>query len=188
MNTTPASLLERLKRPDEPAAWARFVELYTPVLFGWARHLGLQAQDADDLVQEVFTVLVRKLPEFRYDRTQSFRRWLRTMTLNKWRDACRRRAARPGQPNEAALADAAGPDPAGSLEEAEYRQYLVGRALELMQAEFEPVTWTACWRFVVEGRPAAEVARDLGVSVNAVYLAKGRVLRRLRAELEGLLD
>jgi RNA polymerase sigma-70 factor (ECF subfamily) len=188
MNTTPVSLLERLKRPDEPAAWDRFVELYTPVLFGWARRLGLQAQDAADLVQEVFTVLVRKLPEFSYDRNHSFRRWLHTVTLNKWRDACRRRAAQPGQPNEAALAGAAVPDTAGLLEETEYRHYLVSRALEVMQAEFEPATWTACWRFVVDGRPAAEVARELGLSVNAVYLAKGRVLRRLRAELEGLLD
>jgi RNA polymerase sigma-70 factor (ECF subfamily) len=60
--------------------------------------------------------------------------------------------------------------------------------LEIMQADFEPATWRACWEFVVEGRPAAEVARELGLSVNAVYLAKGRVLRRLRAELEGMLE
>src|SRR5205823_5013820 len=86
MHTTPASLLERLQRADEQTAWVRFVELYTPVLFAWARRLGLQAQDAADLVQEVFTVLVRKLPEFRYDRQKSFRGWLRTITLNKWRD------------------------------------------------------------------------------------------------------
>ena len=74
------------------------------------------------------------------------------------------------------------------IEEEEYRRYLVRRALGLMQAEFEPATWKACWEFVVHDRPAAEVAAELGLSVNAVYLAKSRVLRRLRAELRGLLD
>ena len=74
------------------------------------------------------------------------------------------------------------------LEEAEYRQHLVARAVELMQAEFEPATWQACWMLTALDRPAAEVADKLGVSVNAVYLAKSRVLARLRRELEGLLD
>jgi RNA polymerase sigma-70 factor (ECF subfamily) len=77
---------------------------------------------------------------------------------------------------------------ADSFSEVEYRQQLVARALELMQAEFQPTTWKACWEFVVAGRPAAEVGRQLGISENAVHLAKGRVLRRLRQELEGLLD
>jgi RNA polymerase sigma-70 factor (ECF subfamily) len=74
------------------------------------------------------------------------------------------------------------------FDEAEYRARLVARALELMQAEFQPTTWKACWELVVAGRPAADVARELGISENAVHLAKGRVLRRLRKELEGLLD
>jgi RNA polymerase sigma-70 factor (ECF subfamily) len=181
-------LLERLRQPGQPAAWAQFVELYTPVLFAWARRLGLQSQDAADLVQEVFTVLVRRLPEFEYDRQQSFRKWLHTVTLNKWRDRCRRRSVRAAEAGMAALDEVAEPAAADALDETEYRQSLVSRALEIMQAEFEPATWQACWKFVIEGRSAAEVARELGLTVNAVYLAKGRVLRRLRAELQGLLD
>jgi RNA polymerase sigma-70 factor (ECF subfamily) len=188
MMTTPVSLLERLRGSEQPAAWARFVELYTPVLFAWARRLGLQTQDAADLVQEVFTVLVQKLPEFQYDRQHSFRCWLRTVTLNKWRDACRRRNVLPLCPDGEPLAELAGPEGPVNVAETEYRQHLVARALELMQAEFQPVTWKACWEFVVKDRPASEVANELGITVNAVYLAKGRVLRRLRAELEGLLD
>src|SRR5947209_16257345 len=78
MHTTPVSLLQRLRKPGEEQAWQRFTELYTPLLYYWTRHLGLQAQDAADLVQEVFTVLVEKLPEFAYDRNKSFRNWLRT--------------------------------------------------------------------------------------------------------------
>jgi RNA polymerase sigma-70 factor (ECF subfamily) len=139
-------------------------------------------------VQEVFTVLVQRLPEFDYDRHQSFRKWLHTVTLNKWRDLCRRRSVRACEPGEAGLNGVVDPATLEGLDEAEYRRHLVSRALEVMQADFEPVTWKACWAFVVEDRSAAEVARDLGLTINAVYLAKRRVLRRLRAELEGLLD
>jgi RNA polymerase sigma-70 factor (ECF subfamily) len=82
----------------------------------------------------------------------------------------------------------AAPIEAAFFEEEEYRQALVARALAMMQAEFQPATWRACWEFVVCDRPAAEVAAELGLSVNAVYLAKSRVLRRLRERLAGLLD
>src|SRR6058998_2879516 len=92
MATTPISLLEKLRQPADQLAWKQFVHLYTPLLFHWARRVGLQTQDAADLVQDVFTVLVQKLPEFRYDRQKSFRGWLRTVTLNKWREKQRRRA------------------------------------------------------------------------------------------------
>jgi RNA polymerase sigma-70 factor (ECF subfamily) len=185
---TPISLLERLRRPDEQAAWARFVELYTPLLFGWARRLGMRDADAADLVQDVFTVLVARMPGFCYDRTRSFRAWLQTVLLNKWRNRCRRPPIISLDPAGPDLGLRAAPPGACALEETEYREHLVGRALRLMQAEFTPPTWKACWEFVVRGRPAAEVAAELGLSVNAVYLAKSRVLRRLREELEGLLD
>jgi RNA polymerase sigma-70 factor, ECF subfamily len=188
MNTTSVSLLERLRQPGEAEAWARLVELYTPLLYYWACKMGLQEQDAADLVQDVFTVLVQKLPEFQYDRHKSFRGWLRTILCNKWRDQQRRSAAFPCSHDEAALANLAGPDAPEPFWETEYRQQLVGRALELMQAEFQPATWKACWEAVVSGRPAADVAAELGMSVAAVYAAKSRVLRRLRQQLDGLLD
>jgi RNA polymerase sigma-70 factor (ECF subfamily) len=188
MNTTPVSLLKRLRRPAEPKAWERFVELYTPLIYSWARRLGLQPADAADLVQEVFTVLVQKLPEFEYDRHGSFRAWLKTVTLNKWRENQRRRAARPLPMNDGALSELAAPDPADACWETEYRQHLVRRALQVMQADFHTATWKACWEHVVAGRPAVEVAAELGISTDAVYAATSRVLRRLRQELEGLLD
>src|SRR5437762_6031155 len=95
MDTTDASLLERLKLPVDQRAWSRFVDLYTPLIYSWGRQVGLQESDAADLVQEVFALLVVKMPDFAYDRHKSFRAWLRTVTLNKWRDRCRRLAARP---------------------------------------------------------------------------------------------
>ena len=188
MNTTSVSLLERLRLPaEQEPAWNRFVQLYTPLLYHWARRLGMPSADAADLVQEVFALLVRELPLFVYDPGKSFRGWLRTVTLNKWRDLGRRRAAAPAG-GDAGLADAPAADDVASFDEAEYRAHLVKRALQLMQAEFHPTTWKACWEYVVADRPAADVARELGVTVNAVYLAKSRVLARLRQELEGLLD
>jgi RNA polymerase sigma-70 factor, ECF subfamily len=188
MNTTSVSLLERLRQPgDQEANWKRFVQLYTPLFYHWARRLGLSSADAADLVQEVFAILVRKLPDFTYDRQRSFRGWLRTVTLNKWRDLRRRRTL-VQQGGKEDSADLAGPDDIAEFEEAEYRQHLVKRAFELMQSEFHPTTWRACWEYMVADRPAAEVAKELGITVNGVYLAKSRVLSRLRQELDGLLD
>jgi RNA polymerase sigma-70 factor (ECF subfamily) len=188
MNTTSVSLLERLRQPVEREyAWRRFVQLYTPLLYHWARLLGLSSADAADLVQEVFALLVRQLPQFAYDRQKSFRGWLHTVFLNKWRDLRRRAAAAP-HAGDSAVEEASGPDPIADFDEAEYRQHLVQRLLQLMQTEFHPTTWKACWEFVVADRPAADVARELGITVNAVYLAKSRVLTRLRQELDGLLD
>jgi RNA polymerase sigma-70 factor, ECF subfamily len=188
MHTTPVSLLERVRQPGEQRAWALFVDMYTPLLFEWARRIGLQEPDAADLVQEVFAVLVVKLPAFLYDRRKGFRAWLRTILNNKWRDTCRRRAVRPQLHSAEPLADMAAEPDQEAFWETEYRQHLVGRALELMQQEFQPTTWRACWETVVSSRSPAEVAAELGMSLDAVYAARSRVLRRLRKELEGLLD
>jgi RNA polymerase sigma-70 factor (ECF subfamily) len=187
MNSTPVSLLEQLRRPGDQAAWQRFVQLYTPLLFYWARRHGAQQQEAADLVQDVFVVLVQNLPEFHYDRQKTFRGWLRTILLNKWRER-HRRAALPLEPNGAALDNVAGEETIAAFDEAEYRRDLVERALQLMQTDFDPTTWQACWQYVVCGRPAATVAAVLGIRVGTVYAAKCRVLTRLRQHLEGLLD
>ena len=188
MDQTPVSLLDQVRNLADEAAWKRFVQLYTPLLYHWARRLGLKAPDAADLVQDVFAVLVRKLPTFRYDPHKSFRGWLRIVALNKRRDNCRVRLLSPKEENNGAAAERTGPDDAIAFEEADYHKYLSIRALKLMQAEFRPTTWKACWEHVVAGRAAAEVAAQLGITVNAVYLAKSHVLARLRQEMAGLLD
>jgi RNA polymerase sigma-70 factor (ECF subfamily) len=187
MDTTPVSLLERLRQPDQPRAWERFVELYTPLLYSWARRTGWPESDAADLVQEVLTLLVRKLPEFTYDRHRSFRGWLHVVARNCWLNLLRR-AELPRAANVPDLTALAAPEAAEPFEEREYRHWLVGRALALMRADFEPATWRACWECVVGGRPAADVARELGVRVGTVYAARSRVLSRLRRELAGLLE
>lgn len=148
--------------------------------------MGLSAGDAEDLTQEVLTLLVRKLPDFEYDRQGSFRAWLRTITIHRGQDFFRRCGRAPRTVGGAdLLCDRPGVD---AWDEVEYRRYLVSRALDLMQQEFAATTWKACWECVVNDRPADEVALELGITANAVYIAKSRVLRRLREALAGLLD
>jgi RNA polymerase sigma-70 factor (ECF subfamily) len=188
MDETSASLLEQLRQPSAPESWRRFVRLYTPLLYQWARRLGLQDADAADLLQDVFTILHRSLPAFAYDPRRNFRAWLHTILLNCWRERRRRDQVRLLPTNRDDLdqfaADGDGPD----LGEEEYRQQLVRRAIQVMQADFEASTWKACWQLIVDGRRAADVAAELGLTAAAVYAARSRVLRRLRNELRGLLD
>lgn len=182
MNTTSASLLQRIREKPDTVAWERLVRLYTPLLLYWSRKLGLNEQDAADLVQDVLVVLVQKLPGFEYQPGRTFRGWLRTVLMNKWRDRPRRGLAEmeSGQVPEAPPEDA--------LDDREYRLFVLGQALRIMMSDFEPATWQACWETVVMGRQANEVAAELGLTVNAVYLARSRVLARLRQDLQGLLD
>jgi RNA polymerase sigma-70 factor (ECF subfamily) len=186
MNTTSASLLERLRQPAAQEDWDRFVRLYTPLLFYWARHtLHLQQQDAADLVQDVFLVLVQKLRRFGYDQDGSFRGWLRTVLLNVWRnDQRRHRLPVDGAPPS----DLPGVNNIAWFEDDEEKRYLAARALEMIQKRFETPTWKAFWETRVCGRPIEEVAAELGVTVNAVYVARSKVLSLLRLEFGPLLD
>jgi RNA polymerase sigma-70 factor (ECF subfamily) len=183
MDSTPISLLERLKRPGDAAAWERFVALYTPLLYHWVRRAGLQEADAADLVQDVFAVLVAKLPEFVYDRDKSFHGWLRTLVMNRWRDRHKRKTVHLAGAEES---EPFTPDPLETFIDEEYRGRLALRALQIMKADFEPATYQAVWELVVDGRPAADVSREHGISLGALYAAKCRVLARLRQELQGL--
>jgi RNA polymerase sigma-70 factor, ECF subfamily len=188
MDATPASLLERVRDPADQEAWGRLVQLYTPLIFYWGRHCGLQEADAADLTQDVFATLFQKLPGFTYDRHKSFRGWLHTLTVNHWRDRQRRIATRPVPGDDAHLLEVASPPDMSALEDHEYHQHLLGRALEMIRADFQPATWQAFWDQAVVGRAAAEVAAALGVSLATVYGARCRVLSRLRQELQGLID
>jgi RNA polymerase sigma-70 factor (ECF subfamily) len=187
MDSTSVSLLEKLREPRQADAWARFVDLYTPLLFHWARRRGLREQDAADLVQDIFTHLLKKMRTFKYDPQKSFRSWLLTVTQHLWQEN-RRKAASAPMATDAELAGLAIADTAEAIWKAEYDQHLYRRALELMKADFQETTWRACWEQVVNGRRAADVAAELGITLGAAQAAKFRVLARLREELAGLLD
>jgi RNA polymerase sigma-70 factor (ECF subfamily) len=186
MLTTSATLLDQLRQPNQTEAWVRFVQLYSPLLLYWAARQGFHEADAEDLVQELLANLVRKLPTYERREGHSFRGWLFRVTVNQCRDFRRRKANRP-LPGDDGLSGVSAPAVA-ELEEAEYRRLLVRRGLELIRADFNDTTWTAFTRLVMEGRSAADVAAELKLSVNAVYLARHRVLARLHQELDGLLD
>ena len=188
MTRTPANLLHRLRQPNAAEAWERLVLLYTPLIYSWVRQAGLQESDAADLVQDVFITLVQTLPSFDYDQRKSFRAWLCTITLNKLRERRRKQGCSPILGNAAGWEEQAPAEEMERFWEVEYRQQLVNRALAIMSRDFQPATWKAFWEQAVEGRPAAEVADELGMTVGAAYAAKFRVLDRLRQELAGMLD
>lgn len=188
MSTTSVTLLQRVRARSDNQAWERFVTIYTPFLLACSRRAGLNDHDAGEMVQEVFVHLLDQLPKFEYDEgRRSFRGWLKTVTVNKCRERWRKRA--PVALGESALeleGLAAVEDEA--FWEQEYRDHLMQRALEIMQNEFEPKTWKACWEFTVSGRKASDVAAELGMTEAAVFMAKSRVLKRLREELGGLIE
>jgi RNA polymerase sigma-70 factor (ECF subfamily) len=190
---TSASLLERLRTAPDEAAWRRLDDLYRPLIRRWLlRDPGL-GEEAEDLVQEVMAVLVRELPGFQRRRTGSFRRWLRTITAHRLADHCRSRKNRPRPlgvpPEESPLVELADPNSALSRQwDEEHDHYVLRRLMELIAPQFEPATLAAFRRVAFDGVAPAQAAQELGLSLNAVLLAKSRVLSRLRQEAEGLID
>lgn len=187
MYTTSVSLLERLKQIDERPAWDRFVAIYTPLLYHWAIRFQLSAEDAADLVQDVFATLIVKIPNLTYDEGRSFRGWLLTVTRNKLTDRRRLRRVTEVQADgvsEPAIDD----DPSRIVAETEFREFLTRRCLEVMQDSFLPSSWQSFWKMVIDGKSAPEVAAELNLTISAVYSAKVRVMQRLREELAGLID
>ncbi len=186
-----STLLERLKA-RRPEAWERLVDLYGPVVYRWCRWSGVWAGDVPDVVQEVFTAISTHIADFRRQRPgDSFTGWMRTITRSKVSDHFRRQQghqqAQGGTDAQEAMLrirhrPAPGFDNPPGADAA-----ILPHALELVRAEFENRTWEAFWRAVIEGQLPAHVAEDLGMSVQAVYKAKSRVLRRLRGELGELL-
>jgi RNA polymerase sigma-70 factor (ECF subfamily) len=190
---TSVTLLERLRSHSDTTSWQRLMDLYEPLIQGWLRKQGLQPSDADDLAQEVLVVLVRELPHFKHQRPGAFRAWLRIITINRLRDFCRARQNRPAATGDSGMLRRLDQleDPHSELSrlwEQEHDQYIVQRALELIEPEFSPTTWRAFWRVTRDGLDADAVAAELGVTTNAVFIAKSRVLKRLRNEVEGLID
>jgi len=129
VDTTPVSLLERLTHRRDPADWDRFVRLFLPLLDRWLHALHVPESEADDVLQEVFLVLVRRLPTFHYDPDKSFRCWLWRVTVNTWHDL------RTARPTNASLEPPPTPDFVESLSEDEFRRYVVGRALQILHTD-----------------------------------------------------
>jgi RNA polymerase sigma-70 factor (ECF subfamily) len=193
-DATSVTLLERVRARDQ-AAWERFVHLYTPLVYRWCRQAGLQEADAADVGQEVFRAVAGAIAQFRRDRPgDTLRGWLYVITRRKLHDfarreggACHGAGGSDAQRRLQQLAEAES-DPASADTEHEDQRLVCRRAMEILLADCEERTRQAFWRVVVEGQPAAGVAQDLGLTVNAVYVLKSRLLRRLREEFAGCLE
>jgi len=194
MLETSQSLLERARAGPDAEAWRRLVDLYTPLLHAWIRRYALQHSDAEDIVQEVLGTLARELPAFRYDPQRgAFRSWLRAILVHRLQAFFCGRQSRP-QPaggSDGALLLEQFADPASDLSrlwDQEHDRHVAHRLLAAIQPDFEATTWRAFQRTTLDGIKPAAVAAELGMSVNAVFIAKSRVVRRLRKEMQGLVE
>ncbi len=169
-------------RADRAPAWERFVNLYATLLDHWFRRDCAPESEWPDLRQEVFLAVALALPDYRHEPgTGAFRGWLRVIARRKWIDRVRVKFPTPDTP---LLADIPAPAPEEASAE---QQVLFRRALDLVKTDFGADAWQAFWRVAVEGEIPADVAAALRMTLNAVYLAKGRVLRRLREEFADFL-
>lgn len=188
---TRASLLVQLRDGSNQGAWREFVTLYGPVIYGFARKRGLQDADAADLMQDVMRSISRAIGGFDYDRTQgTFRSWLFTITRNKVFNFLSARRIRPqgsGDTTTNKLLDAQpGANEGADTWELEYQRRVAALAMERIKGEFQENTWRAFWLTAVEGIAATEASRQVGLSAGAIYVAKSRVLARLKEEVETL--
>jgi RNA polymerase sigma-70 factor (ECF subfamily) len=186
--TTRITLLARLRDLRDCAAWEEFVELYAPLIYGLARRHTLQDADAGDVTQEVLRAAVQSLPGFALDpRRGTFRGWLFTVALNQIRKFAHSRKRHPrgsGDPAaQAFLEEQPAPEEEARWEQ-EYQARLFAWAAEKAKPSFREPTWQAFWWTAVEGRDARSVALTLGLTPGAVYIAKSRVLARIRALIE----
>jgi RNA polymerase sigma-70 factor (ECF subfamily) len=195
---TSTSLIHRIQLRDE-GAWGRFVDLYTPLVWGWCRSFGLQPNDADDVCQEVFAAVSRAIT--RYEKTGTFRGWLWQVTRNKVLDHFRSRQRNPQAAGGSDFGHWLGQIPEVPPDDASVSRSgdpLIARALDLIRNEFEPTSWTAFIRMALEHKSAHETAVELGWTtpdgLNAaqgakrVRQAKFRVIKRLRDEFGELLE
>lgn len=189
MNATSVSLLRQLQGENDPASWKRLLQIYQPLIWGWLRQRSTPPQDAEDLTQEVLAVVVRELPRFEYNgRTGAFRAWLRAITANRLRSYWR--SDRDKNMDVQNWADQL-EDPDSELSQTwdqQHDRHVLTKLLEMMEQEFEPNTVAAFRKVTLDGMKPEQAAAELELTTVAVYIAKSRVLRRLRDVAAGLID
>ena len=187
---TRASLLVRLRDGSDAEAWQEFVRLYAPVIYGFARKRGLQDADAADLMQDVLRAVSASAQRLDYDPSRgTFRGWLFTVTRNKvfnFLEGRRRRVVGTGDSSVQDRLEQHASSDGSDTWEADYQRSLAARAMEQIRDEFQPATWQAFRLTAVDGVTPAEASKRVGMSVGAVYVAKSRVIARLRQEIEVL--
>lgn len=189
---TRPSLLARIKDTGDRQAWAEFVDIYAPLIYGYALKQGLQDADAADLTQEVLGKVARSAARLDYDPTRgTFRGWLFRVVRNELADlGAARKRHRPGS-GDTAVNRRLEEHPAPTQDEVaawerEYERQLFARACDQVRRDFQESTWQAFWLTAIQGKSGKEVAGVLGMTTAAVYLAKRRVTQRLKQQIEYL--
>jgi RNA polymerase sigma-70 factor (ECF subfamily) len=188
---TRASLLLRLRDPHDEDAWRQFVDLYAPLVYGYARDQGLQNADAADLSQEVLRVVVGAIGRLDYDPGRgAFRNWLFTVVrrkLSNWRRARQNRPdTRNGAADPHALVQYPVPDPQEAEWEVQWQRRVFAWACEQVRADVRDLTWQAFWKTAVDGQPAQQVAEELGLTLTRVYNARSRVFARVKTLIQSV--
>jgi RNA polymerase sigma-70 factor (ECF subfamily) len=176
--------------PSDQSAWGEFVARYGPQMQRWCRRWGLQDADADDVTQRVLLDLARQLPEFTYDRSRSFRAWLKTISHRAWQKYTQA-LVRPGRGSGdsevgAALASVEARDDLAARLEKEFDLELLEEAMTVVRPQVQPATWDAFRLLALEHQSGADVAEQLGMSVDAVLKARSNVTKRLREAMQQL--
>jgi RNA polymerase sigma-70 factor (ECF subfamily) len=188
------SLIARLPNAQDHAAWAEFLAIYEPLILRLMRRHGLKECDALDACQQVLAAVARDVEQWRPDGAEaSFRRWLfriaRNRALKLLVQERKRFGAGGGTTAQAMLERQPSRDESLSEEfERAYRQQLLTWAAEQIRGEYHENTWQAFWRTCIDGRPIPEVAAELRMSVGSVYVARSRIIARLREKVQGSLD
>ena len=193
MDATPStrpSLLVRLRDAQDERAWAEFASIYSPLIYRLARRKGFQDADAADLVQEVLRAVASAIDRWEPDPARgSFRGWLfriaRNLMIN-FLASQRRHPRGVGGVDVPGILDLQS-DPSqedSALFDLEYKRQLFRWASDRIRDEFQPTTWAAFWKTWVEGRKPKDVAEELEMGVGAIYMARSRVVARLRGVIE----
>ena len=182
---TSASLLIRIRDHEDGQAWAEFAQVYTPLVYSYARRQGLQDTDAFTVTQDVLTTVAQKVGDFQYDRGRgSFRGWLRAVTRSRlcdFIDSNKRHLQGSGDTGvHQAIASVQLSNQEDELWELECRRSAFNWAVTKIRGEFRDPTWHSFWQTAVEGKSSNDTAKSLTMSVGAVYVARSRVLARLK--------
>jgi RNA polymerase sigma factor (sigma-70 family) len=185
---TQPSLLARIRDGTDRAAWEEFVELYAPVVYGYAIKYGLQEADAADFTQDTILGLMRSLKSFEYDRSRgSFRGWLVTVLRNRLKRAGLQAARQDRGSGDSTVLQQLNSLPTSQPDDTWEHEVKLSEfhwAAQRIQPEFQPNTWSAFWQTTVVGQTIQQVAEQLGITAGAVYVARSRVLARLRTEVQ----